>query len=722
MSDSTHVKRLEEIVVSATRVNELSGMAFTNLGKTSLTKSNLGQDMPILLNSLTSVVTTSDAGTGIGYTGIRIRGTDATRINVTVNGIPFNDSESQGVYWVNMPDISSSTQSVQVVRGVGGSTQGAGAFGGSINLNTLGYEVKPKAEIQLSGGSFDTRRLSVNASTGITKKGLILDARLSSIKSEGFVDRSSSDLSSFYTSLGYYKEASFVRLNVFSGKEKTYQAWNGIPIELFKNDAAGIRAFGERNFFDEEYMKNMVARGRRFNFYDYENETDNYKQSHVQLISNFSLNSGWRFNPSLHYTYGKGYFEQYKYQQSNTDYGFISLDPPNATIISDLIRQKWLQNHFYGGVFTLESPENRKYKLLVGGGFNQYLGGHFGKVIWAENKNFELDRNYYENNSIKNDANVYAKYSHFLSKKWSLYVDGQLRSVSFQSQGILDVQSAIDLSTSHFFFNPKVGVTYKKSQFDYIFLSFARTLKEPSRQDFVDNAAQFPLPEKLEDVELGYRYAKNRISLELTTYWMQYKNQLVNTGKVNAVGEAIRVNIPTSFRRGLEFAIGTKSKNNKLLCNLNFTLSQNKNKEFEEVIQDFSDVAVKVPRTNVYTKTDISFSPNMILGGYISYLPNKKWEISMLPKYVGKQYLDNTQSSNKKLDGYFVSDFRLIFNPMIGKKGNIQFSMLVNNALNTVYASNGYTYSYLYDQVLTTENFVFPQAGTNVLVGLKFGI
>ena len=715
--DSVNVKDLSELVVQATRASEKSGMAFNNISKSTISKQNLGQDLPFLLNLSPSVVVSSDAGTGIGYTGIRIRGTDPTRINVTLNGIPYNDSESQGVYWVNMPDMASSVQSIQVQRGVGSSTNGAGAFGGSINVNTMAYNTDAFAEIQTTAGSFGTLRNTVSLSTGLMQNKFVVDARLSKIQSEGFVDRASADLKSFYVSAGYYHKSSFIRLNVFSGSERTYQSWNGIPEALAKNNQAGISAFINRNGYDKAFEQAMLKSGRTFNFYDYKNEVDNYTQTHYQLLTSIKLRDNWRFNPGLHYTKGLGYYEQYKSDAKLAKYGISNYAIGTQNISkTDLIRRKWLDNDFYGTVWSLENSDQAKLKVTLGGGINKYLGGHYGEVIWAAKADkLPLGYKYYENKSTKSDLNTYAKASYDLLPRLSAYLDLQYRQVVFTMNGLGDARQTLDYRKTYSFFNPKIGLTHVLNTHTNVFISYAKGSKEPSRQDFVDNAPAVPKAEILHDFEAGYKLRTGHWSSEITTYAMLYQNQLVLTGQINQVGEAIRINVPKSSRKGIELQVGY-SQSDKFGLGLNATLSNNVVSNFTSTVISYDDTPNLETRFN---KTDISFSPSIIAGGFASFFPYKNLEITMLPKYVGKQYLDNTSDESRKLNPYFTNDLRLIYSPKVEKLKTLSVSLLVNNIFNAQYQSNGYTYGYIAGAERIDENFVFPQAGINFLAGIK---
>ena len=710
------VRNLNEVVVKATRANEKTGMVYSNVSQSAIKKQNLGQDLPFLLNQLPSVVVTSDAGTGVGYTGIRIRGTDPTRINVTLNGIPYNDSESQGVFWVNMPDFASSVQSIQVQRGVGTSTNGAGAFGASLNVNTLQLNREAFGEVNLSGGSFNTLKTNFISSSGLLNDRFVFDARLSRIGSDGYVDRAASDLQSYYLSGGYYHNNTMIRLNHFAGKEKTYQAWNGIPQALADHDMADLDAYIERNWYDEAHKQELLARGRKFNYYTYDNEVDDYVQSHWQLISSFGLGKNWRLNPTLFYTKGDGYYEQFKDGQELSDYGLTPVTIGDEAITeTDLIRRKYLDNAFYGGVWSLDYEGKGPITGTIGGGYTYYQGAHFGEIIWAQfASNGSINHRYYNNNSTKSDLNFYGKAYYNFAPNWNAYLDLQYRRVGFDMLGTGDVLQHLNFANTWNFFNPKVGLTYAVSGHSSVYLSYAKGTKEPNRTDFVDTAPNVPNPEKLHDFEAGYKVNAGNWAGEANLYYMNYHDQLVLTGQINHVGEAIRVNVPKSYRAGIEVQVGGKITD-KLSLNANVALSRNKIKAFTYTVASADGTPDEVTQ---YTDTDISFSPRVIAGGSIAYTVAKGLSIALLPKYVGKQYLDNTSSEDKKLDGYFVSDLNVSYTPKAEKLKDLNFTLLVNNIFNKDYESNGYTYSYIYGGKIT-ENFVFPQAGINFLAGVR---
>lgn len=718
MNKSTY--QADEVIISATRVNDKTGMAYTNVSAESIEKLNLGQDLPVLLNFTPSLVSTSDAGGGVGYTGIRIRGSDATRINVTVNGIPYNDAESQGVFWVNMPDFASSVSSIQVQRGVGTSTNGAGAFGASVNVSTNAFREEAYAELNNSFGSFNTFKNTIKLGTGLMKNKFSVDARLSRVSSDGFVDRASANLHSYYLSGAYYGKKSFVRANVFSGKERTYQSWYGVPEAKLRGDREGVLAYINRNGIGEKDAENLLtADDRTYNSLTYKNEVDNYRQDHYQLVTSHTLNDNLTLNLNAFMVRGLGHYEQYKagakYSSYNLPNVVIGADTLKKT---DLVRRRWLDNYFYGTTFSLDYNSFKKLTASVGGGWNQYDGDHYGQIIWARNAgNIENEHQYYHNKGVKKDFNIYGKLYYQFTEKLNGFADVQFRRVSHGIHGIDNdlVKHAVDQSYS--FVNPKAGLTYQIAPQSSVYASYSMGNREPNRDDFTYATAQlFPKHETLHNVEAGVRTQKGIWAFAANYYLMNYKNQLVLTGQINDVGNAMRVNVPKSYRMGIELE-GAVLFNKYLKWNANATFSQNKIKNFTEYVIDYD---INDYRTISHGKTDISFSPNVIVGSQFTYSPKKNLELALLTKYVGKQYLDNTSNDTRKLDAYFTNDVRLTwtFKPTWMKE--VSFHVLVNNILNEKYESNGYTYGYYADNVLTQENFYFPQAGTNFLIGVNF--
>lgn len=718
-------EQLQDVIVTGTRANEKTPTTFTNVSSEEIEKQNLGQDLPFLLNWTPSVVVTSDAGAGVGYTGIRIRGSDPTRINVTINGIPVNDSESQGVFWVNTPDFASSTSSIQVQRGVGTSTNGAGAFGASINVLTNGVSTVPKAQVNTSVGSYNTQKYNAIYSTGLLESNWAFEGRLSKITSDGYIDRASSDLSSYYLSGGYYGKKTSLQFIHFGGNEVTYQSWWGTPEARLENDAAGIEEVIANNGYTAEQVANLRNSGRTFNYYLYDNQVDDYGQDHYQLHFSQELSPSWNLNTALHYTKGSGFFEEYKDDEDLADYGLQEVTIGGSTITStDLIRRRWLDNDFYGMTYDL-NYDGSDVQFTLGGAYNEYDGLHFGEVIWAQYaSNGEIRHRFYESRSDKSDFNTYAKVNYQISDQLNLFGDVQVRNIVYSGAGTDNDLRVIDFDQNYTFFNPKVGLTYNLTNNSSLYGSFAIGNKEPNRSDIIDAApGREPEHETLNNLEIGYRKRTGRAAFEANYYLMDYKNQLVLTGEVNDVGAGIRTNVPDSYRMGIELS-GGMQVNRWFAFQANLALSENKIKSFEEVIFDYGvnfDEYNEV-RTE-FEDTDISFSPAVIAGGQLTFTPVSNLEIALLSKYVGDQYLDNTSNDNRKIDAFFVNDIRFNYGFETALVKRMNLSLLINNLLNTEYESNGYTFGYFggpdYE---VRENYFYPQAGTNFLfsLGLDF--
>ena len=710
----------DEVVINATRVSGKSAMAYTNVNAAAIEKQNLGQDLPVLLNFTPSLVSTSDAGAGVGYTGIRIRGTDATRINVTVNGIPYNDAESQGVYWVNMPDFASSVSSIQIQRGVGTSTNGAGAFGATVNVNTNTFHKEPYAELNNAAGSFNTFKNTIKLGSGLINDRFTFDARLSRVSSDGFVDRATSNLHSYYLSGGYFGKKSFIRLNVFSGNERTYQSWYGSPEAKVKGDKAGIQAYIDRNYLNERDAQNLLnSDDRTYNYYTYKNEVDNYRQDHYQLVTSHSLTDNLTFNINGFLVRGLGYYEQFRDQNDYSDYSLPDVVIGSDTLTStDLVRRRWLDNYFVGTTFSFDYNSFKKLTANFGGGWNQYNGEHYGRVIWARNAgSMDNDYQYYFNRGLKKDFNLYGKVYYQFTDKLNAYGDFQFRQVNHDITGKDNDQIMFDIHKQFTFFNPKAGINYQLNGTSSVYASYSIGNREPSRGDFTDGATSniIPKSENLQNIEAGYRTQGNQWAFSANYYLMYYKNQLVLTGQINDVGSAIKVNVPKSYRTGIELE-GALVISKKLKWNANVTLSQNKISNFTEYIVDYDNGGYQAID---HGKTDISFSPNVIAGSQLTYAFSKQFDVALLSKYVGDQFLDNTSSETRKLDAYFTNDIRLsyTFKPTWAKQ--ISVNMLLNNVFNEMYSSNGYTFGYIAGGGLIQENFYYPQAGTNFLIGLN---
>ncbi len=710
----------DEVIINATRVNDKTGMAYTSVTAAQIDKQNMGQDLPVLLNFSPSLVSTSDAGGGVGYTGIRIRGSDATRINVTVNGIPYNDAESQGVFWVNMPDFASSVSSIQIQRGVGTSTNGAGAFGASVNINTNAFRETAYAELNNSYGSFNTFKNTLKVGSGLIKDKFTFDARLSRVSSDGFVDRASSELHSYYLSGGYFGKKSFVRVNVFSGKERTYQSWNGVPEAKLRGDREGILAYIDRNSLGEKDAQNLLSSDNRtYNSYTYKNEVDNYRQDHYQIVSSHNLSNKLTFNLNAFLVRGLGYYEQYRAGDDYSSYNLPNVIVGKDTLTStDFIRRRWLDNYFYGTTFSFDYNSFKKLTASFGGGWNQYDGDHYGQIIWARNAgNIENEHQYYFSTGKKKDFNLYGKLYYAFTDKLTAFADLQYRRVSHAIHGTDNdlVQLAFDQAYS--FFNPKAGLTYQLAEQSSVYASYSIGNREPNRDDFTSSTANlFPKSERLQNVEAGFRTQQGKWAFAANYYLMSYKNQLVLTGQINDVGGSVRVNVPKSYRTGIELE-GAVAFNRFLKWNANATFSRNKIKNFTEYIVNYDDGGYT---TVDHGKSDISFSPNVIVGSQFTYSLRKNLELALLTKYVGKQYLDNTSTETRKLDAYLTNDIRLSWTIKPSWANEIAFNLLVNNVLDEKYESNGYTYGYIAGGALTQENFYFPQAGRNFLIGVNF--
>jgi iron complex outermembrane recepter protein len=685
--DTSKVKALDEVTVSAVRAKGKNPVTFTNLSKKEMAPRNLGQDIPILLNYLPSVVTTTDAGNGVGYTYMRVRGADGSRINVTLNGIPFNDSESQGTFFVNLPDFASSLESVQLQRGVGLSTNGAGAFGASLNMQTKSYQEQAYAEIANSGGSFGTRKHTLAFGTGLHDN-FELNARVSNIASDGFIDRAASNLFGYFFNANYVTEKTLIKAMVFGGKEKTYQAWYGLedPEKLI-ND----RTFNPAGmYFDENG-------NRQF----YEDETDNYAQNHMQLHWSQKWSQKWISNAALHYTVGKGYFEQYREDETLADYNFPNFQ---GNSVSDLVRRRWLDNDFFGAVFSL-NYKTPKTDVMIGGAANRYLGDHFGEVIWTQY--FVPDANrYYNNIGNKDDVNVYAKATQQFGK-FSLFADLQYRMVFYEATSV----RFADVNDTFRFFNPKLGMHFDFNEKHSFYGYFGIANKEPRRDDYENGSTK---PERLFDYELGWKYQTKKVNLSANAFYMNYQNQLVLTGALNDVGSPIFTNSGKSYRVGLEIE-SVIALTDKWIVNPNVTYSQNKNRDFvfqrDGVLQNLGN-------------TTIAFSPDWVVGNRITYTPIKDMQLSFLSKFVSDQYMGNIDSNRSTLEAYFVNDLNVSYDWKINKGvKSIVFSALINNVFNLKYESNGYFYTYDDDwttpgSITTVEGAGFyPQAGINFLAG-----
>lgn len=682
------VQMTDEVVVYATRAHEKTPTTFTHVNKQTLEKQNFGQDIPMLLNWTPSMVTTSDAGAGVGYTGLRIRGTDASRINVTINGIALNDSESQGVFWVNTPDLASSVQSIQIQRGVGTSTNGAGAFGATVSVQTDVLARDPYVEGMASYGSFNTQRYTFKGGTGLIKDRWSFDARVSKINSDGFLRRASSDLNSYYLSGAFYGEKTIVKAITFGGHEETYQAWNGVDKETMDVD----RRF---NYSGAIYDDTGII--ERF----YDREVDDYRQDHYQLHISQQLSDYWNGNISFHYTRGKGYFEQYKQDEAFEDLGLPNVTIGNETIeSSDVIVRRWLDNDYYGATFSTNHAKGNT-DLTFGGAFSRYDNArHFGEIIWSEIALESPIRHvYYDGESQKSDFNFFGKLSYAWSENLSSFLDLQYRSIDYQTSGVDNDQSAYAVDDHFDFFNPKLGVSYELSSNSVLYTSYAIANREPNRTDYLDGAGK-PKSERLGNLEIGWRKTSKRYGLDVNYYLMNYTDQLVLTGAISDVGAPIRANIGKSYRTGVEVS-GTINFSDKINWMANATWSINRNRDYT-----WLDASNNQRKRN----TTIILSPSWVAGNQIRWKPFERFEANLLTKYVGKQFLDNTDDANVALDAYLVNDLRFSYQFMPANVRLIEVGLLINNVFDAEYASNGYGYGGV--------PYFYPQAGINFLAML----
>ena len=686
---------LQPLEVKAVRASDRAPFAKTNLGKEDIAKNNLGQDLPFVLNQTPSMVVNSDAGNGVGYTAMRIRGTDATRINVTLNGIPYNDAESLGSYFVDLPDFTSSVNSIQIQRGVGTSSNGAGAFGATINMSTNEYNEKAYGESNNSFGSFNTFKNTLKAGTGLIDGHFTVDARVSRISSDGYIDRAKSDLKSFYFSTAYLNKNSSLRLNIFSGKEKTYQAWYGVPEDMLATN------------------RTMNPAGTEKPGTPYDNQTDNYIQTHYQLFFNHSFNNNWSFNTAAFLSRGYGYYEEYKADQAYADYGLPNVTVGGATVkTTDLVRQRWLDNYFYGQTASLQYKEKGD-ELTIGAGWTKYDGKHYGNIVAMKTGTVSKDYRYYDYPATKTDINFYTKWQHQLATHWTSFVDLQYRHVNHDMKGF-EGNPVLNVNRSFDFVNPKAGVTYKRNDVQ-AFFSYALGQKEPNRDDFQASPKQQPNAETLHDFELGIEKKNAAYHLAATAYYMYYYNQLVLTGQINDVGSYTRTNVPYSYRLGIEMEAGAVISK-WINVNGNLSVSRNKVVAFTEYVDNYDN---GLQNAVAHKNTNISFSPSVVAGATINVLPVQNIELSLISKYVGKQYMDNSQSETRKLNAYYTQDIRASWTIKKLLFSEWHIIGLVNNVFNRKYEPNGYTYSYINGGILSTENGYYPMAGTNYMIGVN---
>ncbi|MBK7635177.1 MAG: TonB-dependent receptor [Saprospiraceae bacterium] len=722
---SGEIYNLDQIEIQANRTAESGPFTKINLGKTYLAKENLGQDVPFLLQWTPSVVVTSDAGTGIGYTSMRMRGSDQTRINVTINGVPLNDAESHNVFWVDLPDLMGTVKNIQIQRGVGTSSNGTGAFGGTVSISTHDHRVNPYLDISAGLGSFHTKKLQVSAGTGLLNGKYFAEGRLSYINSAGYIERASADLSSLYFSAGKVTNKSSLRLNVMSGTEVTYQAWYGTPeAKLFGTDESLANHYFTNVgsiYKTTEDSLNLFDADRRYNYYTYPDQVDNYRQTHYQLIWSMALSNALKLKSTLFYTKGKGFFEEFRPQDKFENYGLKPVLVDSKEISkSDIVRRRWLDNDFYGLNADVEYFYSTKWTLSSGINISNYDGLHFGNVVHTSipHPDHQKAYHYYDNQGHKADITSYFKLVFSPDLKFQIHADVQWRNINYSISGIDNDLRKIDAKYNDIFINPKLGLSYQLNPKSMLYTSYAYGQREPSRSDFIDQIfLVLPKPEKLHNIESGFRSKSSKLEMEHNIYYMKYKDQLVLTGEINDVGAPIRINVPDSYRLGWESSI-TYALSQRMAIHTNFTISRNKIRSFEEVIPDYTVDFER--KTILHEDTDISFSPSFTGAFQILYKPGWDLEAEFSSKFVSAQYLDNTSNQGRHIPAYHFQNVR------IAKEFHSKFwnrctaTIMINNILNNQFVSNGYTYSYIYEKPIT-ENFYYPQAGVHFLSGIQLG-
>lgn len=702
----------DEIKVISTRAKYNSPFAFTNISKSFIEKNNSGKDIPFLINSTPSTYSTSDAGNGIGYTGVRIRGSDATRINVTINGIPYNDSESHGVFWVNVSDLASSANSIQVQRGVGSSTNGGGAFGGTVSIKTGKASEDFKLKYSSSAGSYKSFKNTLELNSGLIKNKINMNLRLSKINSDGYVDRATSDLKSYYASASYYSDKTSIDLINFSGKERTYQSWWGTPEGRINNDIEEMNNVIANNGYSDEQADNLLNSGRTFNYYTYDNQTDNYQQDHYQMHFNHDISNTANLHLALHYTYGRGYYEEFREDDNLSNYyDFLE----NKSL--DLVRRRWLSNHFYGLTYSF-SKKFDKSEINIGGALNEYDADHFGEIIQPQ---LMVSEPYYFSKSFKKDGNIFIKYNLNITESAELFTDMQLRGYSHKMKGNDNDKSIIDVDKNNVFFNPKVGLTKSLNDKVILYGSIAVANREPIRSDYIDSKIE-PKHENLVNIELGKGFNYNIGSFNTNLYLMEYNNQLITTGEVNDVGAYIRENVKKSRRFGVEFTNVLNSKD--FYVNSSLSLSRNLVYNFNETLYDYgADFSQYNIIENKYVITDLAFSPEVLLNNHFEWKANKFLSFILNSKYVGKQYLDNTSNEKRVLKDFLINDFKIQTNLTNNVFNNLFFKIEINNIFNVKYSSNGYTFGYYGGMDYEVrENYFYPQATRNIMFSVSIEI
>ncbi|MGO1597727.1 MAG: TonB-dependent receptor [Sphingobacterium sp.] len=715
--------RFEEIFISATRAKENSATTFKTIGKQEIRERNLGQDIPYLLDQTPGVVIGSDAGAGIGYTNMTIRGSDNERINVTLNGVPLNNPESMGSFFVNLPDFASSTQSIQVQRGIGTSTNGPSAFGASLNIQTDALETEPYVEFNNSFGSYNSWKNTLKIGSGLIADRYAFNARLSRIRSDGYVDRASSNLQSFYVDGGLFTDQHTLKATVFSGKEKTYQSWYGLAEPLLTGNHDRLDAYADNLGLFGQKRDRFLSGDRRYNYYTYDNQTDNYLQTHAHLQYAYRPSEKLAVNTTFHYTKGAGYYEEYRDSDDLGHYQIAPVTIGDSTIdASDLIRRRWLDNHFYGLTYSLQYRPNEGLDLTFGGAYNRYDGKHYGEVIWARYaSDSEINDHYYDNDAQKSDFNLYAK-ADYRTGDFLFNIDLQYRTIDYQGKGDDDKIKNLDFKDQLHFFNPKLGMTYFLSPGSNLYASYAFAGKEPTRNDYVENPrGEFPKAEMMQNIEAGYRYQNESVQIGANLYGMFYTDQLIPTGTLNDVGTALRVNVDNSYRAGLELD-GSWQVTPHFIWRATAALSQNKIKEFGEHIPvydpNFSMVGEAVIE---HGSTTIAKSPSTILSNNFTLQASQHLSLSLISKYVSRIYLDNTSAKSRSIDPWLVNNLQAMYSFSAFGIERIDLNLLVNNIFNTKYANSGYTYSMITESTGQRDdfNFYYPQAETNAMLGVN---
>lgn len=693
------VVELSAAEITALRAGDRAPFAKSTLSAEEIAKINTGVDLPYLLDMQPSVVVGSDGGIGIGYTNMRIRGSDATRTNITLNGVPFNDAESQGAFLVNLPDLATSAEDIEIQRGVGTSTNGPGAFGASVNLRTTSVKREAWGLIDVGGGSYNTQRYSVSAGTGLIDGKFSLDMRLSSITSDGYIDRASADLKSYFLQGAWVGKTRSLRFITFRGVEETYQAWDGVPRDVIDTD-------------------------RTYNGFTYDNQVDHYDQTHYQLLFDQKLGSNANLNLTLFRVDGAGYYEQFKPNDKLATYGIASPAVINGDTITrtDIIRRRWLENNLTGANLSLDFKLGA-HQLVLGGSYSDYRGEHYGEVIWARYAgNTDIRHRYYESDARKTDANAFAKFTYALKDNVDLYGDAQVRKVGYSFLGISDELLDITEDLNYTFFNPKAGLLWRIRNGGKAYASFAVANREPNRSDLTEaTPAERPTSERLFDYELGYEQRAGRWNAGVNAYYMDYTDQLVLTGELGTTGAALRTNVPKSYRAGVELMFAVQMAK-PLTWKANATFSMNKVRNYTEYVDDWDNggqVAVN------YSSSDLAFSPNAIAASTLSlrFWDNPKKgsaDLSLVTKYVGSQYLDNTSSTDRMLNAYVVNDLRANVTLLILKGAkSVDFNLTVRNIFSELYESNSWVYSYISEDRRQEDVGLFPQAPINVLGGVS---